>query len=245
MSQLQDHPLRYELTNELHTRPFPSMAVPGTVVFLALKQSTEVGRDADADRALLIKLLDRFGAKHPQPEATHYSGALGKHYLKWEQHTEFVTYTLFRDGLSERAFDPADFDAFPADWMGAIDHLRMTSLIVRVEPRGNDEEIKEKVQEWFVPESVALSAMLDGAVVAGGDFRIDTVGHLRFALFVSKGTGHRRIGRVIQRICEIETYKTMSMLGFAKAKDMASDESQWDRAYLTHFTTAPSWSWRW
>ena len=223
MSQLQDHPLRYELTNELHTRPFPSMAAPGTVVFLALKQSTEVGRDADADRALLIKLLDRFGAKHPQPEATHYSGALGKHYLKWEQHTEFVTYTLFRDGLSERAFDPADFDAFPADWMGAIDHLRMTSLIVRVEPRGNDEEIKEKVQEWFVPESVALSAMLDGAVVAGGDFRIDTAGHLRFSLFVSKGTGHRRIGRVIQRICEIETYKTMSMLGFAKAKDMASD----------------------
>ena len=223
MSQLQDHPLRYELTNELHTRPFPSMAAPGTVVFLALKQSTEVGRDADADRALLIKLLDRFGAKHPQPEATHYSGALGKHYLKWEQHTEFVTYTLFRDGLSERAFDPADFDAFPADWMGAIDHLRMTSLIVRVEPRGSDEEIKEKVQEWFVPESVALSAMLDGAVVAGGDFRIDTSGHLRFALFVSKGTGHRRIGRVIQRICEIETYKTMSMLGFAKAKDMASD----------------------
>ena len=54
MSQLQDHPLRYELTNELHTRPFPSMAAPGTVVFLALKQSTEVGRDADADRALLI-----------------------------------------------------------------------------------------------------------------------------------------------------------------------------------------------
>lgn len=223
MSQLQDHPLRYELTNELHTRPFPSMAAPGTVLFLALKQSTEVGRDADADRALLTKLLDRFGAKHPQPEATHYSGALGKHYLKWEQHTEFVTYTLFRDGLSERAFDPADFDAFPADWMGAIDHLRMTSLIVRVEPRGNDEEIKEKVQEWFVPESVALSAMLDGAVVAGGDFRIDTAGHLRFALFVRKGTGHRRIGRAIQRICEIETYKTMSMLGFAKAKDMASD----------------------
>ncbi len=223
MSQLQDHPLRYELTNELHTRPFPSMAAPGTVVFLALKQSTEVGRDADADRALLIKLLDRFGAKHPQPEATHYSGALGKHYLKWEQHTEFVTYTLFRDGLSERAFDPVDFDAFPADWMGAIDHLRMTSLIVRVEPRGSDDEIKEKVQEWFVPESVALSAMLDGAVVAGGDFRIDTEGHLRFALFVSKGTGHRRIGRVIQRICEIETYKTMSMLGFAKAKEMASD----------------------
>ena len=54
--------------------------------------------------------------------------------------------------------------------MGAIDHLRMTSLIVRVEPRGNDEEIKEKVQEWFVPESVALSAMLDGPSLRGAIF---------------------------------------------------------------------------
>lgn len=223
MSHIEDHPLRYELSNELHTRPFPSMTAPGTVVFLALKQSLDIGRDADAERALLINLLDHFGSKHPKPDATHYSGTLGKYYLKWEQHKEFVTYTLFCEGLSERAFDPADFEAFPANWIESIDHLRMTSLIMRVEQRGNDSEIKEKVHDWFVPESVALSAMLDGAVIGGGDFRIDAAGHLRFALFVSNGTGHRRVGRVIQRICEIETYKTMSMLGFAKAKEMAAD----------------------
>ena len=58
----------------------------------------------------------------------------------------------------------------------------MTSLIMRVEPRGSDSEIKKKVYDWFVPESVALSAMLDGAVIGGGDFRIDAAGHLRFAL---------------------------------------------------------------
>ena len=75
----------------------------------------------------MINLLDRFGSKHPKPDATHYSGALGKYYLKWEQHKEFVTYTLFCEGLSERAFDPADFESFPVDWMESIDHLRMTS----------------------------------------------------------------------------------------------------------------------
>ena len=89
------------------------------------------------------------------------------------------------------------------EWMESIDHVRMTSLIMRVEPRGSDSEIKEKVHDWFVPESVALSAMLEGAVIGGGDFWIDTAGHLRFALFVSSGTGYRRVGRVIQRICEI------------------------------------------
>ena len=53
------------------------MTAPGTVVFMALKQSLDVGRDVDAERALLINLLDRFGSKHPQPNATHYSGTLG------------------------------------------------------------------------------------------------------------------------------------------------------------------------
>ena len=47
------------------------------------------------------------------------------------------------------------------DWIGSIDHLRMTSLVMRVEPRTSDIEIKEKVHDGFVPESLALSAMLD------------------------------------------------------------------------------------
>ena len=50
----------------------------------------------------------------------------------------------------------------------------MTSLIMRVELRDSDDEINEKVHDWFVPETVALSAMLDRAAIGGGDFWIDT-----------------------------------------------------------------------
>ena len=148
--------------------------------------------------------------------------------MKWEQHSEFATYTLFRGGLSERPFDPVEFEAYPPDWIADIEHLRITSLILRIEPRGADADISQKVQDWFVQESVALSAMLDSVVVAGGDFRIDPAGHLRFALFVTQGVGNRRVGRVIQRICEIETYKSMSMLGFSKVKEMSSEMNRID-----------------
>ena len=48
MSHMEDHLLRYELANELHTRPFPSMPAPGTVVFLALKKLLDIGSDAEA-----------------------------------------------------------------------------------------------------------------------------------------------------------------------------------------------------
>jgi uncharacterized membrane-anchored protein len=56
--------------------------------------------------------------------------------------------------------------------------------------------------------------------VVAGDFRIDPAGHLRFSLHVAPTTGKRRIGRVVQRLCEIETYKAMSMLGFARVREM-------------------------
>ena len=41
MSAIQDHPLRYELANELHARPFPSLDAPGRVAYLAFTQNTE------------------------------------------------------------------------------------------------------------------------------------------------------------------------------------------------------------
>jgi uncharacterized membrane-anchored protein len=81
--------------------------------------------------------------------------------------------------------------------------------------------IRSRLDEWFVQESLAASSVLDGAAVIAGDFRIDPAGHMRFAVFVRPDTGPRRIGRIVQRLCEIETYKTMSMLGLARAREMS------------------------
>ncbi len=109
MPMIDDHPLRYQLANELHARPFPSLEAPCRAAYLAIKQPKDAAqRDREADRAHLLALLDRFGAQHPQPGATHYFGEIGKHKLKWESHTEFVTYTVFGPGVAERPFDAAD-----------------------------------------------------------------------------------------------------------------------------------------
>jgi uncharacterized membrane-anchored protein len=224
MPPIEDHPLRYRLSNELHARPFPTMSPPSTAVYVAIKQPSEaVSRDRAADLAHLTELLDRHGAKHPQPGATHYSGKIGRHMLKWEQHTEFVTYTAFSDGMAERSFDPDDFDVFPEDWLSRAPGQRVTSVHLRIEPRPEDGAIHDKVADWFVPESLAVSSVLDDCAVIAGDFRIDTSGNVRFGVFVTEGTGRRRIGRIVQRLCEIETYKSMSMLGFSRARDLSGD----------------------
>mgnify|MGYP001572742024 CR=1 FL=1 len=223
MTPVEDHPLRYKLANELHARPFPSLEAPCTAVFLAIKKTDgAVRRDRSGDLAHLIELLDRHGAPHPQPGATHYSGEIGRHVLKWEQHTEFVTYTVFIGGLSVRAFDPSDFEVFPEDWLARVPGVRMTSALIRVERRPSEETLMANLNDWFVPESLAVSEVLDGAAVVATDFRINPAGHMRMAVFVSEGAGKRRAGRIVQRLCEIEIYKSVSMLGFARVQALSS-----------------------
>ncbi len=222
MAPIDDHPLRYRLANELHARPFPAMCAPHMAAYVAIKNSGEASqRDHEPDLAHLTQLLDRHGVAHPQPGATHYYGKIGRHWLKWEQHTEFVTYTVFTEGVTEKPFDGSEFAVFPEDWLSNAPGQRMTSILLRIEEMPPVEHINKSLQDWFVPESLAVSRVLDDAAVAAGDFRIDPSGHMRFAIFVETVTGARRIGRIVQRLCEIETYKSMSMLGFSRVKSIS------------------------
>jgi uncharacterized membrane-anchored protein len=45
---------------------------------------------------------------------------------------------------------------------------------------------------------------------------------MRFAVFVQPGTGGRRVGRIVQRLCEIETYRAMSMLGLMRSRQLTA-----------------------
>ena len=224
MATIADHPLRYALVNELHARPFPSLEVPCHAVYMAFKEPVDAAnRDRARDRAHLLALLDRHASAHPQPEATHFSGPIGRHDLKWESHTEFVTYSAFGPGLSPRPFDPAEAEVFPEDWLADAPGKRICSVLIRVEEMPEDEAaVLDKLEDWFVPESLALSRVVDGAAIVAGDFRIDPAGHMRFAVFVRPGTGSRRVGRIVQRLCEVETYRAMSMLGLMRARQLTA-----------------------
>lgn len=220
---LTDHPLRYALANELHARPFPALTAPCQVVYLALKEPHQAhARDRAQDRAHLIELLDQYNSPHPAPQATHHAARIGRSDVKWESHTEFVTYSAFTPGLDARPFDPAGAAVLPPDWLGRAKGRVLVSALIRVEIMPEDEaDILQQTEDWFVPESLAMARVLDGAAIVAGDFRIDPAGFMRFAVFVRPDTGARRIGRIVQRLCEIETYRAASMLGLPRARDLS------------------------
>jgi uncharacterized membrane-anchored protein len=172
-----------------------------------------------------VALLDRYGAAHPAPGASHYAGPLGRGLLKWELHTEFVTYTIFVPGVADRPFSGDVFDILPRDWLAAAPGKVVTSCLVRIEAASPDlveRRLNEDFQRWFVPESLAVSRVVDGQAVIAGDFRIDENGHSRFAVLAEPGIGARRLGRIVQRVLEVETYKAMAMLTLPTARTVAA-----------------------
>ncbi len=231
---LENYPDRFSLSNELHARPFPELSAPCRAVYVAIKQEKGAAeRDRSLDRAHLIALLDRYGAPHPAPSANHHSCKLGRGTLKWEQHTEFVTYTIFADGVAQTPFDGSLHAMFPQDWLAEAPGKVLTSCLVRVEEVADQAAATARAvkifSNWFVPESLALAAVIDGAATIGGDFRIDENGHVRFAVLACQGTGRRRLGRIVQRLLEVETYKSMAMLALPQARMVAGKVAELDR----------------
>jgi uncharacterized membrane-anchored protein len=234
---LDDYPDRYRLANELHARPFPELKAPCRAAFLAIKEpETGAERDRGRDLAHLAALLDRFGAPHPAPDAAHYSGGLGRGFLKWEMHTEFVTYTIFADGVEAQPFKGDVFALFPADWLAATPGRVVSSCLVRVDTataEQAEQAIDRDFPGWFVPESMTVSRVVDGAAVIAGDFRIDERGHSRFAVLAEPRIGTRRLGRIVQRLLEIETYKSMALLALPQAREVGAAVARLDGELAT------------
>jgi len=231
---LPDHPLRFALNNELHARPFPELTAPCRAAYLVIKVPEKaVDRDRSLDRAHLLALLDRYGAPHPAPEANHYTGQIGGSFLKWEMHTEFASYTIFSNDVAEVPFDASVFSIFPRDWMADAPGTVLTSALVRIEKL--DEEntlasiLETSAKSWFVPESLAVSSVAENEAVISGDFRIDENGHIRFAVFTQPQISPRRLGRVVQRLLEMETYKSAAMLTLPVAHEISRKVAQLDQ----------------
>lgn len=222
MNDEDEHPLRYALVNELHARPSPRLKAPCTAVYLAVKEPRDAAnRDRARDVAHLAELCARHGAPRPDTSAGHYAAQLGRYQLRWESHTEFVTYAAFAPGLPPRPFDPSAGAVFPEDWQHHAPGKRVAAVMIQVDFLPEDPaEIMPRLREWFAADSLASVWVLEEAAVVAGDFRIDPDGWMRFAVFVKPGTQSGRIGRIVQRLTDLETYRAMSMLGLGGARHL-------------------------
>ncbi len=164
---ITDHPLRYPLTGELHARPFAELGAPGRALFLAIKQTGAAAeRDANTDRAHLTAFIDRHGGTHPAPDANHYSADFGRFRLKWERHTEFVSYTLYEEGPVGTLFQAALARYFPDDWLAAAPGAVIAAIQIEVIEAGDlaaaETLLEQRLRPELSTESLSTARVLDG-----------------------------------------------------------------------------------
>lgn len=217
-----EHPLRRRLNDEVHARPHKPVTAPARVIRLAFLCG-EAG--AGAERAHLKALCTSLGAALPDDGSRdHVRISYGNNRLGWERHTEFVTLTFYIVDAPSELLDTPAMDLLPgALWDNPPgDLLVALDLAVQSVPDLAAERCREALLHRFPGDSYVASRPERASAVAAADFRIDGDGFSRMAVLTA-GAQSDTIGRIAQRMIELETYRMMALLAFPVARGLRGD----------------------
>ena len=199
------HEFRPSALKEVHARPYPSVHSPRLLIQLGF--ITDAG--STMDQSVLFELSRRQGEVAPERHARHHAMKLDKGTLRWERHTEFSTY-LWEGPLAENGRGQED-----SPFANGFSPPGMVISGIRLEIR-KWTQASEKLITGFDPTSLCYSLVERGAAAIVTDFRQDGDGLTRI-LVLDRGLTPARTGALSQRLIDIETYRTLAMLGLPLA----------------------------
>jgi uncharacterized membrane-anchored protein len=214
---LNQYPQRQALHNEIHARPPESMTAPAAVSHVVMLTSPE---ERLASRAHLAELLRNQHLPLPDAASTHLRTDLGQYRLRWEMHTEFVTWTFIRQLDVLQALGQVPLTAsqvVPQEWLAALPGQCLASVHVWALPssaEGTDELVKRVMRE----DTLVASTVADGYAEVYTDFAIHADGFSRM-LLLTGGISTRRLGRLVQQLLEVETYRMAALMGLPAARE--------------------------
>lgn len=205
-----EHEARAGILAELHARPFLPVELPQRVYHFAFATNDE---EARADRQAIADLARAHGLEPPTADAKFHRLAIDHWQLRWEQHTEFTTYTWSTPKDAAEPFSRPD----PLG-AGEIVFRQPGRLVVAAHlsaiESGHSHEIYATL---FNSQSLCLIRAAKGTAHVLTDFAVDPHRFTRL-LIKSNGAGAVESGRLVQRVLEIETYRTMALLGLPEAR---------------------------
>lgn len=218
-SGFREHELRARVLAELHARPFEPITGQKRILHFAFMIDHE---GADRAQAALAQFCVERAVPPPLAGAKHHRVELTPTVLRWERHGEFLTYTFEfpedqRDGRETPPFSP------DAGELGKVMRLlpQPGPLIVAVDldlrPEG---AVGEGWRRLFSQNELAAADVAHGLALVATDFRADVFGFVRI-LVLDRGLGELEAGALSQRLLELETYRTLALLGLPCAQDLS------------------------
>lgn len=204
------HESRAMVLGELHARPFLPLNLPLRIYHFAFMTTDE---EARADRSHIAELAIAVGVSPPAPDAKYHRLDFGIWELRWEQHTEFTTYTWLTGS------DAAETFAYPDPiGLGEITFTPHGKLIASVHMSViAPGTLASHPAEGFNSLALCVINASEGAARVTTDFKVDAKGFTRF-LIESKALTPSSAARLVQRLLELETYRTLALLGLPEAR---------------------------
>ena len=217
-----EHPLRHALSAELHVRTFEALHPPARVAHIAyLCGPSGTGRNI----AHLLRLLGHFGVMPPAEVGQQFFVDLGRLRLRWERHTEFVTYSFTAQGPFDAPFGPVFdtglLDTLPEGWLQALPGTVVAAAVLALEGRDHSERDRAGLAALFDDNPVVGAEVAGGAALAWSDMREHADGFGRI-LVRDRGLSGAQAGRLIKRLLDVDTYRAMSLLGLPPARAAAA-----------------------
>ena len=210
-ARLKPHALRAAILGEVHARPFTAVETPRRLLHFAFDTAGEAGK---RDRAALAEFCAKRGLAPLKEGAKHHRVELSGVTLRWEQHSEFTTYSWELPSESALPFHPAAQALAapmaelpqPGPVLVALDlHLLAES------------ENKITPEQTFGRATLAVAENTEGDALFATDFQADPAGFVRI-LVIDRGLSRERAGALVQRLIEVETYRTLALLGLPLAQ---------------------------
>ena len=218
LSEIEEHPLRDRLNKEFHARSPIQLSGPMLVSHLAFFHEDP---PVDIERENVLRLCQTSACKFLDNSTTHMTIDAGSFLLRWETHTEYSSYTFFRDLDSSESLDPdaTALDTVFPDWLNGIPGKLLVAT--HVELRSTADLSPEKVLSGLSPTSgrqMVVARIANGAAWVFTDFMFDNK-FSRFLVLDDNMVG-RQPGRAVQRLFDIETYRMLALLGLPLAHDV-------------------------
>ncbi|SIS60251.1 DUF3422 family protein [Neptunomonas antarctica] len=222
------HPLREAFYEEMHSRPFQVIPSPARVTHLAIL-CDDTQRQEQFEH--LKTLFTAFGVTPPEHDEVCIQYELGGLRVRREKHLEFTTYTFinFDVPADSDPFDVTGVAALPHAWLQSMPGEVITAFHLSVEASDSDDDVMlPRVKQFFEGMRLVGSSPQQGDARVWTTLRLHSDGFGRF-LICNKRMSDSQLGRLAQRIMEIETYRLMALISLPLARECAPHLGAMDR----------------
>jgi len=217
-TDLQYHPLLESLYAEMHSRPYQLIECPANITHFVVLSNEQQKAEQFAHLQLLYAA---FGQEIPQHDKINLQFETDTFKVRREVHIEFSAFTFTNLSVAEdeEPFKRTGLTPLPKGWIESLPGVVMANFHLALQCIDeNDSQLRINAKKYFEGHRLVSSHPQNGDARVWTSFKLHSDGCGRF-LIGNANMSASQIGRLTQRLIEIETYRILTLLALPLARE--------------------------